>query len=170
MDNVILTVEENLVAGALLVIIVLFAFLGNLRAGLIMAAAIPLSMLFAVVLMLRTSISASLLSLGAIDFGLLVNGAVVMVENAIRCLVDRQRQLGRGLTEPERQETLTRASLEVARPVAFGVAIVLVVFLPILALQGVEGKLFQPMALTMIFAGWRGFGCRRTGRCCSGGR
>jgi heavy metal efflux system protein len=151
-DNVIRTVEENLVAGALLVIIVLFAFLGNLRAGLIMAAAIPLSMLFAVILMLRAGISASLLSLGAIDFGLLVNGAVIMVENAIRCLADRQRQLGRPLTEPERQETLTRASLEVAKPVAFGVAIVLVVFLPILALQGVEGKLFQPMALTMIFA------------------
>jgi cobalt-zinc-cadmium resistance protein CzcA len=151
-DNVIRTVEENLVAGALLVIIVLVAFLGNLRAGLIMAAAIPLSMLFAVYLMLRTGISASLLSLGAIDFGLLVSGAVVMVENAIRCLAERQRQLGRALTEPERQETLTRASLEVARPVAFGVAIVLVVFLPILALQGVEGKLFRPMALTMIFA------------------
>jgi heavy metal efflux system protein len=151
-DNVIRTVEENLLAGALLVIIVLFAFLGNLRAGLIMAAAIPLSMLVAVGLMLRTGISASLLSLGAIDFGLLVNGAVVMVENAIRCLAERQRELGRTLTEPERQETLTRASLEVARPVAFGVAIVLVVFLPILALQGVEGKLFRPMALTMIYA------------------
>jgi heavy metal efflux system protein len=151
-DNVIRTVEENLLAGALLVIVVLFAFLGNLRAGLIMAAAIPLSMLFAVILMLRTGISASLLSLGAIDFGLLVNGAVIMVENAIRCLAERRRQLGRVLTESERQETLTRASLEVAKPVAFGVAIVLVVFLPILALQGVEGKLFQPMALTMIFA------------------
>jgi len=151
-DNVIRTVEENLLAGALLVIIVLFAFLGNLRAGLIMAAAIPLSMLFAVDLMLRAGISASLLSLGAIDFGLLVNGAVVMVENAIRCLGERQRQLGRALTESERRETLTNASLEVARPVAFGVAIVLVVFLPILSLQGVEGKLFRPMALTMIFA------------------
>jgi cobalt-zinc-cadmium resistance protein CzcA len=151
-DNVIRTVEENLLAGALLVIIVLFAFLGNLRAGLIMAAAIPLSMLFAVDLMLRAGISASLLSLGAIDFGLLVNGAVVMVENAIRCLGERQRQLGRALTESERREMLTNASLEVARPVAFGVAIVLVVFLPILSLQGVEGKLFRPMALTMIFA------------------
>jgi heavy metal efflux system protein len=151
-DNVIRTVEENLLAGALLVIIVLFAFLGNLRAGLIMAAAIPLSMLVAVCLMLRTGISASLLSLGAIDFGLLVNGAVVMVENAIRCLAERQREVGRALNETERQETLTRASLEVARPVAFGVAIVLVVFLPILALQGVEGKLFRPMALTMIYA------------------
>jgi len=151
-DNVIRTVEENLLLGALLVIVVLFAFLGNLRAGLIMAAAIPLSMLFAVDLMLRAGIAASLLSLGAIDFGLLVNGAVVMVENAIRCLAERQRQLGRALTEEERRETTTSASLEVARPVAFGVAIVLVVFLPILSLEGIEGKLFRPMALTMIFA------------------
>ncbi len=151
-DNVIRTVEENLLVGALLVVAVLFAFLGNLRAGLIMAAAIPLSMLFAVDLMLRAGIAASLLSLGAIDFGLLVNGAVVMVENAIRCLANRQRNLGRALTEEERRETLTAASLEVARPVAFGVAIVLVVFLPILSLEGIEGKLFRPMALTMIFA------------------
>jgi cobalt-zinc-cadmium resistance protein CzcA len=151
-NNVIRTVEENLLVGALLVIMVLFAFLGNLRAGLIMAAAIPLSMLVAVDLMLRAGIAASLLSLGAIDFGLLVNGAVVMVENAIRCLADRQRQLGRALTKEEREETLTSASLEVARPVAFGVAIVLVVFLPILGLEGIEGKLFRPMALTMIFA------------------
>src|SRR5512136_1517322 len=98
-DSVIQTVQHNLLAGALLVIIVLFAFLGNLRAGLIMAAAIPLSMLFAVILMLRAGISASLLSLGAIDFGLLVNGAVIMVENAIRCLAERQRHSGRLLTE-----------------------------------------------------------------------
>ncbi len=151
-DNVIRTVEENLLLGALLVLAVLFVFLGNLRAGLIMAAAIPLSMLFAVDLMLRSGIAASLLSLGAIDFGLLVNGAVVMVENAIRRLAERQRELGRALTEPERRETLASASLEVARPVAFGVAIVLVVFLPILSLEGIEGKLFRPMALTMSFA------------------
>src|SRR5512136_517749 len=124
-DNVIRTVQENLLAGALLVVGVLFAFLGNLRAGLIMAAAIPLSMLVAVDLMWRSGIAASLLSLGAIDFGLLVNGAVVMVENAIRCLADRQRQLDRILTKQEREDTMTNASLEVARPVAFGVAIVL---------------------------------------------
>ncbi len=151
-DNVIRTVEENLALGALLVILVLFAFLGNLRAGLLMAAAIPLSMLFAVVLMLRTGISASLLSLGAIDFGLLVNGAVIMVENGLRCLAQHQREGGGALTEAERRETITLASLEVARPVAFGVAIVLVVFLPILTLSGIEGKMFQPMALTLIFA------------------
>lgn len=151
-DNVIRTVKENLLVGALLVVMVLFAFLGNLRAGLIMAAAIPLSMLVAVDLMLRTKIAASLLSLGAVDFGLLVTGAVVMVENAIRRLAERQRELGRMLTPVEREETMTSASLEVARPVAFGVAIVLVVFLPILTLEGIEGKMFRPMALTMIYA------------------
>ena len=150
--NVIRTVKENLLVGALLVVIVLFAFLGNLRAGLIMAAAIPLSMLVAVDLMGRTGIAASLLSLGAVDFGLLVTGAVVMVENAIRRLGARQRELGRVLTPAEREETMTSASLEVASPVAFGVAIVLVVFLPILTLEGIEGKLFRPMALTMIYA------------------
>jgi heavy metal efflux system protein len=151
-DNVIRTVKENLMIGAVLVVIVLFAFLGNLRAGLIMAAAIPLSMLVAVDLMWRTKIAASLLSLGAIDFGLLVTGAVVMVENAIRRLAERQREQGGKLTAAERQETITSAALEVARPVAFGVAIVLVVFLPILTLEGIEGKLFRPMALTMIYA------------------
>jgi len=151
-DNVIDTVKHNLLAGALLVIAILFAFLGNLRAGLVVAAAIPLSMLFAGDLMLQTGISASLLSLGAVDFGLIVDGSVVMVENAMRRLALRQRELGRPLTKEEREETLTSAPLEVARPVAFGVGIILIVFLPILALEGVEGKLFKPMALTMIFA------------------
>jgi cobalt-zinc-cadmium resistance protein CzcA len=151
-DNVIRTVRENLFAGAFLVVVVLFAFLGNLRAGLIIAAVIPLSMLVAVDLMWRSGLAASLLSLGAIDFGLLVSGAVVMVENIIRRLAERRRQLGRGLTEPERRQTMANAAQEVARPVAFGVAIVLVVFLPILTLEGIEGKLFRPMALTMIFA------------------
>jgi cobalt-zinc-cadmium resistance protein CzcA len=151
-DNVIGTVKHNLLAGALLVIAVLFAFLGNLRAGLVVVAAIPLSMLFAGDLMLQTGISASLLSLGAVDFGLIVDGSVVMIENAMRRLALRQHELGRPLTKEEREETLTRAPLEVARPVAFGVGIILVVFLPILALEGVEGKLFKPMALTMIFA------------------
>jgi heavy metal efflux system protein len=151
-DNVIETVKHNLMAGALLVVAILFAFLGNLRAGLVVAAAIPLSMLFAGDLMLQTGISASLLSLGAVDFGLIVDGSVVMVENAMRRLAMRQHELGRALTEEEREETLTSAPLEVARPVAFGVGIILIVFLPILALEGVEGKLFKPMALTMIFA------------------
>ena len=151
-DKVIETVKHNLLAGALMVIAILFAFLGNLRAGLVVAAAIPLSMLFAGDLMLQAGISASLLSLGAVDFGLIVDGSVVMVENAMRRLALRQRELGRTLTKPERDETLTSAPLEVARPVAFGVGIILIVFLPILALEGVEGKLFKPMALTMIFA------------------
>lgn len=151
-DSVIRTVEHNLLAGALLVIAVLFAFLGNLRAGLIVAAAIPLSMLFAGNLMLQAGISASLLSLGAVDFGLLVDGSVVMIENTMRRLAQRQQELGRPLTREERQETLARAPLEVARPVAFGVGIILIVFLPVLTLEGVEGKMFKPMALTMIFA------------------
>jgi len=151
-DNVLRTVKHNLLAGALLVIAVLFAFLGNVRAGLVVAAAIPLSMLFAGHLMLQAGISASLLSLGAVDFGLIVDGSVVMVENAMRRLGLRQRELGRALTPTERQVTMADASLEVARPVAYGIGIILVVFLPILTLDGVEGKLFKPMALTMIFA------------------
>ncbi len=151
-DKVIQTVKHNLFAGALLVIAVLFAFLGNLRAGLIVAMAIPLSMLAAGDLMLQTGIAASLLSLGAVDFGLIVDGSVVMVENTMRRLAERQHHLSRELTFLERAETLRDASLEVARPVAFGVGIILVVFLPILALEGVEGKMFRPMALTMIYA------------------
>ena len=151
-DKVIHTVQENLIVGALLVIAVLFAFLGNLRAGLIVAAAIPLSMLFAGDLMLQSGISASLLSLGAVDFGLIVDGAVVMVENSMRRLAEKQHKLGRTLTKEERLHVLHLAPLEVARPVAFGVGIILIVFLPILALEGVEGKMFKPMALTMIFA------------------
>lgn len=151
-DKVIHTVQENLSIGALLVIAVLFAFLGNLRAGLIVAAAIPLSMLFAGDLMLQSGIAASLLSLGAVDFGLIVDGSVVMIENSMRRLSERQAQLGRTLTAEERAKVLHLAPLEVARPVAFGVGIILIVFLPVLALEGVEGKLFKPMALTMIFA------------------
>jgi cobalt-zinc-cadmium resistance protein CzcA len=151
-DKVIRTVEHNLLVGALLVIVVLFLFLGNLRAGLIVALAIPLSMLFAGSLMLQAGIAASLLSLGAIDFGIIVDGAVVMVENSIRRLALEQHKLGRPPSEQERRETLISASLEVARPVAFGVGIIMIVFLPILTLEGVEGKLFRPMALTMIFA------------------
>ncbi len=151
-DNVIRTVEHNLLAGALLVVAILFAFLGNVRAGLIVAVAIPLSMLFAGNFMLQAGIAASLLSLGAVDFGLIVDGAVVMVENAMRRLVLRQQELGRVLTKDEREEVLRSAPLEVARPVAFGVGIILIVFLPILTLEGIEGKLFKPMALTLIFA------------------
>ncbi len=151
-DNVIRTVEHNLLAGALLVIAILFAFLGNLRAGLIVAVAIPLSMLFAGNFMLQAGIAASLLSLGAVDFGLIVDGAVVMMENAMRRMALRQHELGRVLTKDEREEVLRSAPLEVARPVAFGVGIIMIVFLPILTLEGIEGKMFKPMALTLIFA------------------
>ena len=151
-DNVIATVKHNLLAGALLVIAVLFAFLGSLRAGLVVAAAIPISMLFAGSLMLQAGITASLLSLGAIDFGLIVDGSVVIAENALRRLAQRTRELGRPLTENEKDEVLQQATLEVGRPAAYGTGIILIVFLPILALEGVEGKLFKPMALTMVFA------------------
>ena len=150
--KVIRTVEHNLLAGALLVVAVLFLFLGNLRAGLIVASAIPLAMLFAGDLMLQAGIAASLLSLGAVDFGLIVDGAVVMVENAMRRLAARAHELGRALTDAERHEVLATAAPEVARPVAFGVGIILFVFVPVLALEGIEGKMFRPMALTMIFA------------------
>jgi cobalt-zinc-cadmium resistance protein CzcA len=143
-DNVIRTVEHNLVAGALLVIAVLFGFLGNLRAGLIVAMAIPLSMLFAGMFMLEAGIAASLLSLGAIDFGLIVDSSVIMVENCVRHVARRK-------DEPW-LETIRRAAIEVRKPTLFGELIIMIVFLPILALEGVEGKLFRPMALTMIFA------------------
>jgi cobalt-zinc-cadmium resistance protein CzcA len=151
-EKVIRTVEHNLFTGALLVIAVLFAFLGNLRAGLIAASAIPFSMLFAGNLMLQTGVTASLLSLGALDFGLVVDGSVVMLENAMRRMVERQKELGRALRRGERLETVLAAALEVGKPVAYGVGIILVVFLPILTLEGVEGKMFKPMALTMIYA------------------
>ncbi|MCX8156647.1 MAG: CusA/CzcA family heavy metal efflux RND transporter [Verrucomicrobiae bacterium] len=143
-DNVIRTVEHNLLAGALLVVAVLFAFLGNLRAGLIVAAAIPLSMLFAGNLMLQTGIAASLLSLGAIDFGLIVDSSVIMVENCARQAA-RQR-------ERPWLEVIRDAALEVRQPTLYGELIILVVFLPVLTLEGIEGKMFRPMALTMIFA------------------
>lgn len=143
-DQVIRTVRHNLLAGALLVVSVLFAFLGHLRAGLIVALAIPLSMLFAGQMMLQAGIAASLLSLGAIDFGLIVDSSVIMVENCARHAALRPNQ-------PLR-EVVREAALEVRRPTMFGELIILIVFLPILTLEGVEGKLFRPMALTMIFA------------------
>ena len=151
-DKVIETVSHNLLVGALLVIAILFALIGNLRAGLIVAVAIPLSMLFAGNYMLQAGISASLLSLGALDFGLVVDGAVVMVENIMRKLVDEQKRLGRVLNKEERWTIFKTAPMEVARPVAFGVGIIMIVFVPILTLEGIEGKLFRPMALTMVAA------------------
>lgn len=139
------TVRTNLLEGALLVIAVLFMFLGNFRAGLIVALAIPLSMLFAFNAMLRFGIAGSLMSLGAIDFGLVVDSSVIMVENATRRLSEDRS--GRSVREIVRD-----AAVEVRKPTLFGELIIAIVYLPILALEGVEGKLFRPMALTVIFA------------------
>jgi len=144
-DHVLHTVKKNLFEGALLVIAVLFIFMGNLRAGLIVAAAIPLSMLFAFDLMVRAGIAGTLMSLGAIDFGLIVDSSVIMVENAAR-------RLSEDRTERSRAEIVEEAAIEVRRPTMFGELIIMIVYLPILALEGVEGKLFRPMALTVIFA------------------
>lgn len=145
-DQVIDTVRKNLFEGGLLVVAVLFLFLGNLRAGLLVALAIPLSMLFAFSGMLRFGIAASLLSLGAIDFGLIVDSSVVMVENCARCLAQSDH---RGHS---RLEVVRDAAVEVRKPTMFGELIIMIVYLPILTLEGVEGKLFRPMALTVIFA------------------
>ncbi|WP_437573708.1 efflux RND transporter permease subunit [Sorangium sp. So ce887] len=144
-DRVLGTVKRNLIEGALLVVAVLFAFLGNLRAGLIVASAIPLSMLFAFDLMLRAGVAGSLMSLGAIDFGLVVDSSVIMVENSVRRLSEEPGD--RSTTDVVRD-----ASLEVRKPTMFGELIIMIVYLPILALEGAEGKLFRPMALTVIFA------------------
>ncbi|MFE8595779.1 efflux RND transporter permease subunit [Archangium violaceum] len=144
-DHVLGTVRTNLFEGALLVIAVLFVFLGNWRAGLIVAAAIPLSLLFAFNAMLRFGIAGTLMSLGAIDFGLVVDSSVILVENAERRLAEAKE--GRGILEVVRD-----AAIEVRKPTLFGELIIMVVYLPILTLTGVEGKLFRPMALTVIFA------------------
>lgn len=144
-DHVIHTVKTNLFEGGLLVIAVLFIFLGNLRAGLIVALAIPLSMLFAFSGMWRFGIAASLLSLGAIDFGLVVDSSVVMVENCVR-------RLAHGQNGRSRLEIIRDAAIEVRKPTMFGELIIMIVYLPILTLEGVEGKMFRPMALTVIFA------------------
>jgi cobalt-zinc-cadmium resistance protein CzcA len=144
-DRVILTVRNNLFEGAYLVVLILFLMLGNLRAGLIVAAAIPFSMLFAFSGMLNFGIAASLLSLGALDFGLVVDSSVVMIENVVR-------RLAHANTARARLDIVREACLEVAKPSVFGVIIIMIVYLPILTLQGVEGKLFRPMALTVMFA------------------
>ncbi len=144
-QRTIATVQRNLVEGGLLVVAVLLLFLGNLRGGLIVASVIPLSMLFAFTGMVQAGLSGNLMSLGAIDFGLIVDGAVVMVDNIVRRLDQaREGQI--------RAEVVAWAGREVARPVFFAVMIIIVVYLPILALQGTEGKMFRPMALTVVFA------------------
>jgi cobalt-zinc-cadmium resistance protein CzcA len=144
-NHVLHTVQKNLFEGAVLVIAVLFAFLGNLRAGLIVASAIPLSMLFAVTMMQRVGIAGSLMSLGAIDFGLVVDSSVVMVENCVR-------RLGHDRSSRAKLDVVRAAAIEVRKPTMFGELIIMIVYLPILTLEGIEGKLFRPMALTVIFA------------------
>jgi cobalt-zinc-cadmium resistance protein CzcA len=146
-DRVLATVKTNLLEGAILVVAVLFVFLGSLRAGLIVASAIPLSMLFAFDLMGRAGIAGSLMSLGALDFGLIVDSSVIMVENSVA----RLAQSG-GDDRRSRLDIVRDAALEVRRPTMFGELIIMIVYLPILFLEGVEGKLFRPMALTVIFA------------------
>jgi cobalt-zinc-cadmium resistance protein CzcA len=145
-SRVIGTVSKNLVEGGLLVVAVLLLLLGNLRGGLIVASAIPLSMLVAFIGMLRAGISGNLMSLGAIDFGLIVDGSVVMVENIIR------RLAGSDLSPEDRRGAIARAAKEVGRPIVFAVGIILIVYLPILTLSGIEGKMFRPMAWTVVFA------------------
>jgi cobalt-zinc-cadmium resistance protein CzcA len=151
-DATIATVEKNLIEGAILVIVVLLILLGNIRAALITACAIPLSMLLTATGMVQSRISGNLMSLGAIDFGLIVDGAVIIVENCIRRLSEKQHELRRRLTLPERLETVFEASKEVRSATAFGEAIIIVVYLPLLFFSGVEGKMFEPMAMTVIFA------------------
>jgi len=151
-DATVATVRTNLAEGALLVIVVLFALLGNLRAAVITALAIPLSMLFAAIGMARAGTSVNLMSLGAVDFGLIVDGAVIIVENCLKRLAERQHQLGRPLDVRERVDVVFAASKQVRSATAFGEAIIIMVYIPILALTGVEGKMFTPMATTVIFA------------------
>jgi cobalt-zinc-cadmium resistance protein CzcA len=151
-DATLHTVRENLTHGAILVVVMLFVLLGNFRAAFIVALAIPLSMLLAVTGMVQSRISGNLMSLGAIDFGIIVDGAVVMVENFMRRLGQRQHELGRRLSTAERFELIISAAREVARPTVFGVGVIMIVYLPIITLTGIEGKMFRPMALVVLFA------------------
>jgi len=151
-DKAIETVQKNLVEGALLVIVILFILLGNIRAALITAAVIPLAMLATITGMVNTGVSANLMSLGALDFGLIVDGAVIIVENCIRRLSESQKRTGTVLPLKERLELVFQATNEVIRPSLFGVLIITVVYIPLFSLTGVEGKMFQPMAATVIMA------------------
>ncbi len=151
-EKAIATVKKNLVEGAILVIAILFLFLGNIRAALITAMVIPLSMLFTFTGMFNNKVSANLMSLGALDFGIIVDGAVVIVENAIRRLAHAQHKHGRMLTKAERFHEVFAAAGEARRPLIFGQLIIMVVYLPIFALTGVEGKMFHPMAFTVVMA------------------
>ena len=151
-DRTIATVETNLLEGALLVIVVLFLLLGNIRAAIITAAIIPLSMLLTITGMVQNRVSGNLMSLGALDFGLIVDGAVIIVENCLRRFGEEQHRLGRLLTRDERFLMAERATAEVIKPSIFGVLIITLVYVPIFALSGVEGKMFHPMAFTVVLA------------------
>ena len=151
-DKAINTVKKNLIEGAVLVIAVLFLFLGNIRAAVITAMVIPLAMLFTFTGMVSNHVSANLLSLGALDFGIIIDGAVVIVENCVRRLAHAQQHHGRPLTRSERFHEVFAASREARRPLLFGQLIIMIVYLPMFALTGVEGKMFQPMAFTVVAA------------------
>lgn len=146
------TAATNLVEGGLLVIVVLFLFLLQIRAGLIVSSAIPLSMLVAIIGMNYFGVSANLMSLGAIDFGLIVDGAVIIVENTVRRLAERRHTAGRGLSPEERMTIVKQAAVEVLKPALFGMVIIIAAYIPILTLSGIEGKMFRPMAFTVILA------------------
>ncbi|WP_371355360.1 efflux RND transporter permease subunit [Pseudomonas chlororaphis] len=151
-DKAVATVKKNLIEGALLVIAILFLFLGNIRAALITAMVIPLAMLFTFTGMFTNKVSANLMSLGALDFGIIVDGAVVIVENAIRRLAHAQQHHGRMLTRSERLHEVFAAAKEARRALIYGQLIIMVVYLPIFALSGVAGKMFHPMAFTVVIA------------------
>lgn len=151
-DETIETVKKNLLEGALLVVCVLFLLLGNMRAAILTALVIPLSMLFTITGMVANKINGNLMSLGAIDFGIIVDGTVIIVENCLRRLSEEQKKLNRLLNKSERYAVVFDATKEVIRPSIFGVLIIMVVYLPILTLTGVEGKMFHPMAYTVLLA------------------
>ena len=151
-DRTIKTVIKNLSEGGLFVILILLLLLMNLRGGFIVASVIPLSMLFALIMMKINGISGNLMSLGAIDFGIIVDGAVVMIENSIRKLHERQHSIIQGNSVESVKQTLLNSFYEVGRPIVFGVAIIIIVYLPILSLEGIEGKMFKPMAYTVVYA------------------
>ncbi|PBS12618.1 CusA/CzcA family heavy metal efflux RND transporter [Lysobacteraceae bacterium NML93-0792] len=151
-DRTIHTVAKNLIEGAILVVVVLFLLLGNVRASLVTAAVIPLAMLFTVIGMVRGGVSGNLMSLGALDFGLIVDGAVTIIENCLRRFGEAQHALGRTMTREERFDLTAVATAEVIRPSLFGVGIITAVYLPIFALSGIEGKMFHPMAITVVLA------------------
>ncbi len=151
-EATIWTVEKNLLEGAVLVVVVLFLILGNFRAAFVTACVIPLSMLFTITGMVENHVSANLMSLGAIDFGIIIDGAVIVVENCLRLLAEEQHRRGRVLTRLERFGTILAGAQEVIRPSLFGTLIIAVVYLPILTLTGVEGKMFTPMAFTVLLA------------------